>query len=1270
MSWGGSAKQDSTDVELAGIEDETISTSQEAIPLPYVAGERKVAARWLSNVYNQRAEEIPMDAGKKGSSTGSGSYEYYGSIAALVCCGTADELVSIIVDTEQVWALGNVTRSASADQPYHGTIADKGEFVFYWGTETQTLEADSILRAENNGLGEAHPDYKGIAFIEFHSLLFGKEKVTAPNVEIVVNRRPVQNLITSTPSELVDDQANLLCAVAELLTNHRFGIRLPDSMFDSSTFQTVAATLYSRNELAYASPLLNQQDSMRAFLANVGLMTDTFLLWDSTGGLIECGYWPHGETIDPDTLPVITMADLTDSPDLDAESWTGMETGWAITFPDRDRVYKESSGKFDDISLIEVTGEPNRATLKRPYVTRRTQALAYATEWGKTRARPGLTGRISVRKTRIGNLNVGNFFRLDIEPEPGGAQLQQVCRITEITAQKTGSADITIEAETNLAPIGHTPVIPGQSDGGGSIAEPEPLAFVRPVELPPKLSAVDYGIAVLTQRADTMTIGFNLHYDDASDGSFCNIGNQRAFNVRCLLASDFAATAKGADEAGYADADGPIFDTTLANDIDLLNLSDDLGLTVARNNQMLVFLLQIEDTGERSGQIKLDASGYPMIEILSLSTMVAVGTGLRRIEALRGRFGTVRRSFSAGAEAWFVYRDTLKVYDHKDFPIAAAAQTPCYFKTEPYNAFLSRDISGDSSVNFLFPSARLFAPQISLTTTPTSGYVGVAVSVEGVITDQDADLSYWSVAYRNAGTGVQDEVSVAGGPIETTDRHEFKVPLRFVESGTYVVYVRAKDNTTFINSYVETSFQIAVTVVGELNPPAAPSAMTAETGFLMVWLEWVNPADDDIDHLEIWAAETNNLAAAEKLIETKAAFYAHNVTTADTHYYWTRAVDTSGNVGPYNAGQYEGTAGAARVLIAGDDVGQNEIIAFAANIANGIITNAKIANLTVDKLQGGTIGAIDMVLAANGTFKSANYDEGTAGLMFNGDGSAEFNDVIIRNGTMTGGSSRSLNQVDGVAGAKINWDTGAAEFWDVNIYGTVQMPQVFINSIELPSGSEFPCVGSVTITISTLAGTSAFYRTDGTAPSGLVGEAVPVGGMITFASLAELRIVAYEDKTSRSSETYTARIMVSQPVIVNNCMGNGMYIRTFEASAPAMCVRWKDGLNTTQTESLPVHDAYDSNGLPFGYKYGPWLPDSIETFPVITFWFGTEAERIGFFYTQSEQTVDPSTKQLRANIYGAPLNVYSGSFADPTLEGSSTLAPGLFYDDQYQDVWG
>lgn len=47
-----------------GLEEQTVSTTQEATPVPYLAGERKIAVRWLALPVITHTEKIETE-GKK-----------------------------------------------------------------------------------------------------------------------------------------------------------------------------------------------------------------------------------------------------------------------------------------------------------------------------------------------------------------------------------------------------------------------------------------------------------------------------------------------------------------------------------------------------------------------------------------------------------------------------------------------------------------------------------------------------------------------------------------------------------------------------------------------------------------------------------------------------------------------------------------------------------------------------------------------------------------------------------------------------------------------------------------------------------------------------------------------------------------------------------------------------------------------------------------------------------------------------------------------------
>ena len=48
-----------------GVQDQMTSNQQQALPVAYVAGTRKVAVKWMTPIYNLRSAPAPARGGKK-----------------------------------------------------------------------------------------------------------------------------------------------------------------------------------------------------------------------------------------------------------------------------------------------------------------------------------------------------------------------------------------------------------------------------------------------------------------------------------------------------------------------------------------------------------------------------------------------------------------------------------------------------------------------------------------------------------------------------------------------------------------------------------------------------------------------------------------------------------------------------------------------------------------------------------------------------------------------------------------------------------------------------------------------------------------------------------------------------------------------------------------------------------------------------------------------------------------------------------------------------
>ncbi|MEI8288764.1 MAG: hypothetical protein WCH99_04780 [Verrucomicrobiota bacterium] len=57
--------QESPKPQPFGVQDQMTANNQQALPVAYVAGTRKLAVKWMSPIYNLRSAPAPTRSGKK-----------------------------------------------------------------------------------------------------------------------------------------------------------------------------------------------------------------------------------------------------------------------------------------------------------------------------------------------------------------------------------------------------------------------------------------------------------------------------------------------------------------------------------------------------------------------------------------------------------------------------------------------------------------------------------------------------------------------------------------------------------------------------------------------------------------------------------------------------------------------------------------------------------------------------------------------------------------------------------------------------------------------------------------------------------------------------------------------------------------------------------------------------------------------------------------------------------------------------------------------------
>ena len=105
---------------------------------------------------------------------------------------------------------------------------------------------------------------------------------------------------------------------------------------------------------------------------------------------------------------------------------------------------------------------------------------------------------------------------------------------------------------------------------------------------------------------------------------------------------------------------------------------------------------------------------------------------------------------------------------------------------------------------------------------------------------------------------------------------------------------------------------------GDTTPPNEPLNVLATAAYKSVVIDWTNPADQDLSHVEVHVNTTNNLATAT-LAGTSAStnFTHYGLANNVTRFYWVRAVDYSLNKSDFSSSVTDTT-----LLIAPNDFDQ------------------------------------------------------------------------------------------------------------------------------------------------------------------------------------------------------------------------------------------------------------------------------------------------------------------------------------------------------------
>ncbi len=319
-----------------------------------------------------------------------------------------------------------------------------------------------------------------------------------------------------------------------------------------------------------------------------------------------------------------------------------------------------------------------------------------------------------------------------------------------------------------------------------------------------------------------------------------------------------------------------------------------------------------------------------------------------------------------------------------------------------FNAGLIRLIDGQGSVVSSGTNDTGFepiptapeAPDLTTPATPTG------LSVTGAITTNllswtaasygnHAYTEIWRNSTDNQGTAVRIGTTLTAFYADSVGYN----------SATWYYWIRFVSTSDVVGAFNATAGTSATTQSSsggtDTTAPGAITGLAATGGVKSIILTWTLPSDSDIDVVQIHRHTSNDRDAGGSIIaKVKGTIYSDPVSAGSTYYYWVRAVDSSGNIGAWNAAATSGVSGTTGT-VSSSDLADGAVIA--AKLAAASVSTAALQNLAVDnsKLAALAVDAAKLADSSVTSTKIANLAVGTAAIALLAVGTAQIADAAI-----------------------------------------------------------------------------------------------------------------------------------------------------------------------------------------------------------------------------------------------------------------------------------
>jgi len=690
--WGNTANQPTEPKKFANINNDQINSNQQAIPVKVLHGRNFVAGDYITPAYNPKAVAVKSQTGK--GQTSVTGYKYYADFALVFCMGgrhPVDAIFKVIVDSDIRWT-GNVTRTVGVDKVVI-TVQDLGVIHLYWGSETQAI--DSVLLSPRgvasggidptdsttwpaasatggqttysgfpsgnanpySGHYDTHPAYRGQCYGVFVGWKLGRDRTSVPNIQLELMRGAPW--ISGGDVSSNDTGVNPIAVLFDWLTDTRFGIGLPESSLNTSTF---TGTYNDIEALAgRISPVITQQSDFRQVIAQLMEYYDGWIR--RNGQLIEVGFWKHGTGIVP-VVTALTDDDLLAEPALEPQGWGPTFNEITVTYKDRAHYFNDYVQVHRDPNNFRITGAPRPETLNRPWITDAAVAKQYAKETGAALALPFTRGTLTVRREWLTNNAV--LVGMVIQYNSGFYGLSFYLRVLEIEypADNAAQAIMTVEWERSKWPSIYIP--PPFVGPGGFVLGPRSIWQSRITEIPYILQ---------DHRFETQLIALAVRGNVEVQGyrTWISLDSGSTYQVMPDASSTSAFSAFGRLTTSLTDTDTTVYFSLYGIDLDSV-----VSQTAAQQSDDNLML-------------------FVESEVLSVGTVTSLGSGAYSANIIRGRYGTFAVAHTQPLDLYFVFRANLKLIDNAGF----IPGSTILVKLQPFTADTDYDLTAVTPITYV-----------------------------------------------------------------------------------------------------------------------------------------------------------------------------------------------------------------------------------------------------------------------------------------------------------------------------------------------------------------------------------------------------------------------------------------------------------------------------------------------------------------------------------------------------------------------------------------